>query len=369
MDFIDEIRNLAERALDLKNDLNTEEATKNALIMPFIRILGYDVFDPREVIPEFTADVGIKKGEKVDYAIISDGTPVVLFECKSCNTNLKNAHANQLYRYFSAVEARFGVLTNGIEYQFFTDLDSANKMDQKPFLEFNLLRIKESLVSELKKFSKGQFDVENILSTASELKYTREIKRVIAAEYENPSEDFVRFCIGEIYAGVKTQSVIEQFTTITKRAFHQFLNDSINDRLKSALSEDTAPEHAVELVESDHPSPEAESAATEEQEEETIIETTEEELRAFYIIKSILHGIIPLERVAMRDRISYCGILLDDNNRKPICRLHFNTSQKYLGVFDAERAEERIPIDCVDDIFQHAKKIKRVVPFYDTDSE
>jgi hypothetical protein len=125
--------------------IQTEEATKNAFILPFIGILGYDVFDPSEVVPEFTADVGTKKGEKVDYAIIRDKKVIMLFECKACDANLDESHASQLYRYFSVTESRIGVLTNGILYRFYTDLEEPNKMDSKPFMELNIIEIQEPL--------------------------------------------------------------------------------------------------------------------------------------------------------------------------------------------------------------------------------
>ena len=360
MDFIDQIRELSERALDLKEVLETEEATKNALIMPFIRLLGYDVFDPREVVPEYTADVGIKKGEKVDYAICKDGSPAILFECKAAGVNLDGSHTNQLYRYFSAVQAaRFGVLTNGIAYRFFSDIEAENRMDDKPFLELNLLDIRESLVNELKKFSKESFDVDNILSTASELKYTREIKHILAAEYELPTEDFVRFCIANVYSRPKTQTVIEQFAHITKRAFHQFVNDHLNERLKSALGGEVAPVSTLDSGQSNAVQDD------EDREGDEKIVTTEEEWEAFFAVKSILYGMVDLSRVTMRDRIRYCGILLDDNNRKPICRLHFNGTKKYLGTFDADKKETRIPIDSVNDIYQYADQLKFTCQTYD----
>ena len=354
MDFIDEVRNLAEKALDLYGVIETEEATKNALVMPFISLLRYDVFDPREVVPEYTADVGIKKGEKVDYAILKDNSPAILFECKASNVDLDDSHINQLYRYFSAVQsARFGVLTNGIVYRFFSDIEADNRMDAKPFFELNLLNIRESLVVELKKFTKENFDIENILSTASELKYTREIRSILSAEYESPTENFVRFCIGGVYSGMKTQSVIEQFADITKRAFHQFVNDQINERLKSALAGEDGDEVS-----------EADPVQSDDEEENALIVTTEEEWEAFFAVKSILYDTIDLSRIAMRDRISYCGILLDDNNRKPICRLHFNGSQKYLGVFDEKKKETREPIDSINDIYQYASQLKSICHVY-----
>lgn len=138
MVFNDRIRELSGQVQKQLPHIQTEEATKNALIMPFITALGYNVFNPTEVTPELHADVGIKKGEKVDYAILQDGKPIILFECKWHGADLNKDHASQLYRYFSVTDARFGVLTNGVQYRFYTDLDAANKMDAKPFFEFDL---------------------------------------------------------------------------------------------------------------------------------------------------------------------------------------------------------------------------------------
>ena len=191
MDSGDEIKALAENS-KISENICTEEATKNALIMPFLNILGYNVFDPTEVVPEFTADHGTKKGEKVDYAIIKDGKPSILIECKCIDSNLNNEQASQLFRYFSVTDAKVGVLTNGIIYRFFSDLDSPNKMDDKPFLEINLLEIKEPHIGEIKRFTKGSFDPDGLASAATELKYVKEIKQILAEELTNPSEEFVK---------------------------------------------------------------------------------------------------------------------------------------------------------------------------------
>lgn len=149
MDFIDQLKQFASRVENLKDQIATEEATKTSLILPFFQLLGYDIFDPTEFVPEFTADVGIKKGEKVDYAIFQNGIPIILIEAKWCGENL-DKHSSQLFRYFGTSKAKFGILTNGLIYKFFTDLEEPNKMDEKPFMELNLLDIKESLVPELK---------------------------------------------------------------------------------------------------------------------------------------------------------------------------------------------------------------------------
>ena len=153
MDFNEQIKQLSKRISTLKNSVVTEEATKTSFIMPFFQILGYDVFNPTEFFPEYVADVGIKKGEKVDYAIIIDGKPCIFVECKSCNEDL-DKHASQLFRYFAAAPVKFGILTNGIVYRFYTDLEKDNIMDLEPFVEVNLENINESGIKALMKFRK-----------------------------------------------------------------------------------------------------------------------------------------------------------------------------------------------------------------------
>ena len=237
IDLIDRLREMSNRVRQRVDNVKSEEATKTALVMPFINhVLGYNVFDPSEVVPEFVADVGTKKGEKVDYAIFSDGEPIMLFECKNYGVDLGREPASQLYRYFSVAAARFGVLTDGVVYRFYSDIDEQNKMDARPFLEINMLDIDAVDVHELKRFTKASFDLGQILNTAKDLKYTREVLRLLAAEWDNPSEALVRHFASQVYNGVKTKAVIEQFTRATKKALHQFVAKRISDRLKSALA-------------------------------------------------------------------------------------------------------------------------------------
>ncbi|MBC2734067.1 MAG: restriction endonuclease [Desulfobacteraceae bacterium] len=354
MDFIDKVQEIAQRIPKTLDHIQTEEATKSAFVMPFIQALGYDVFNPLEVVPEFVADHGTKKGEKVDYAIKKDDSMVMLIECKWCGANLQGCHASQLYRYFSVTEARFGILTNGIYYQFFSDLDEPNKMDSKPFFEFDMLDFDEQRVEELKKFTKTTFDLENILTTASDLKYTNAIKKVFREELDSPSNDFVRFFTAKVYSGRLYQQVIDQFTPIVKKALSQSLRERVNERIQTALNADQEePQEIVQASETEVPDEAAKDG----------VKTTEEELESFNIVKAIVREVVDVKRVAMRDTKSYCGILLDDNNRKPICRLHFNTIQKYLGIIK-NKNEERIPIDGVDDLFKHADSLKATVTEY-----
>ena len=361
MDLIDRLKELSVRVSKLLGHLETEEATKTALVMPFINALGYNVFDPTEVVPEFTADVGTKKGEKVDYAILSDGKPIILFECKPAGTDLDKEHASQLYRYFSVTDAQLSVLTNGVIYHFFSDLEEPNKMDSRPFLEFDLLDVNERVVEELKKFTKERFDIESILSTASDLKYTKGIKRILGEQWMNPSEDFVRLLATRVYSGRMTHTVKDQFTQIAKRAFHEFVNDRINERLMSAL-EGSAAEDSRE------DSDEKEKKEVSEDPTSRII-TTEEEIEGFYVVKSIVSEIIDANRVFMRDTIRYCGILLDDTNRKPICRLWFNNSEdKQLGILDGDKQEIKHSVSNANDLYKFAEQLKEGVLRYDADT-
>ncbi len=353
MDFIDEVRSLAARVAAAKDMLQTEEATKNAMVMPFIHMLGYNVFDPLEVTPELVADVGTKKGEKVDYAILKDGKPIMLFECKKCGGDLHINHASQLFRYFHVTEARFGVLTNGLVYRFFTDLEKPNKMDDKPFFEFNILDFRDQDVDELKKFAKTAFDVENILTTANHLKYTRAIKNTLNEWMINPPEDFARLVSAEFLAGKQFRNAVkDQFTMITKHAFQQLVRDKINERLKGAMS----PE----------PSLSPEVAMSEPQQEVQSVPTPSAlEMEAYQIVKAILRPVVKPDMVAIRDAASYCAILFDDNNRKPICRLRFNNENRlYIGLFDENKEEERIPLGSLDDIFDLGDRLKATVASY-----
>lgn len=362
MDLIDRLRELSVRIPKQLEHIQTEEATKNALVMPFIAALGYNVFDPTEVTPELNADVGIKKGEKVDYAILREGKPIILFECKHHAADLSKTHASQLYRYFSVTEARFGVLTNGLSYWFYTDLEAANKMDSKPFFEFNMLDFKEAAVDELKKFSKSSFDLNNIMTTASELKYTREIRRILLEQMQSPSDELVKIILGKVYTGRVTQLVREQFAQFIRQAFAQVVNDQINERLKSALSTVVTP--AAQTAEAPAGNGTAPGAKNEEPAaKQDAIVTTVEEMEAFYTVKAILRDAVATKRIVMRDVQSYAGILLDDSNRKPICRLHFNRAQKYVGFFTGEK-EERVPIGDVDELYKFSDRLHATVRQY-----
>ena len=360
MEFFEKLNSLSAKIRQQAAAIKTEEATKNAFVMPFINtVLGYDVFDPREVTPEFVCDVGTKKGEKIDYAILKDGEVQILIECKKIGEPLNVNHASQLFRYFHVTNARISILTNGQVYKFFTDLDAPNKMDEKPFLELDLLDIDEHAVPELIKLTKSAFDVESIVNSAGELKYVSQIKKEIASQFSKPDDDFVKFFASRVYEGMITQKVREQFAELTRKAVAQFLSDQVNDRLKSAMSGALQPSYsATAPASSEAPAEQLDAPAGDK------VMTTLEELEGYHIVKAIVRSVVDAKRIIQRDTQSYFGILLDDNNRKPICRLHFNRMQKYIGIFDQEKTETRHPISSLDEIYDFADQLKTTTGFY-----
>jgi len=345
-----QLKALADKIILLKDKIETEESTKHAFVLPFINILGYDTFNPTEVVPEFTADLGLKKGEKVDYAIFQDGEPILIIECKSWKEKL-TIHNSQLFRYFHVTKTRFALLTNGITYQFFTDLDEKNKMDEKPFLEFDITNLKDNVISEIVKFHKSNFDVNKIVNNASLLKYTTEIKKQIDNELQNPSNEFVKLFANKVYPGRLTEKVVDEFKELVQKGFNQFISEKINDRLNAAINKETQKqkEEAEEVIIID----------------ENKIFTSEEEMEGYRIVIAILRRKIPTKRIVSRDTQSYFGVLLDDNNRKPICRLHLNGGKKYIGLFNDNKNEIRQAIQTVDDIYLFERELLETLDAYE----
>ncbi|MBK3745842.1 restriction endonuclease [Paraburkholderia aspalathi] len=342
MSTIDEsLRAISERVKTHSSTMATEEAVKTAVVLPFLRALGYDVFDPNEIVPEFTADAVGKKGEKVDYAVKVEGDIRILIECKPISTVLEKKHLDQLYRYFSVTNAKFAILTNGRTFNFYTDLESPNRLDVRPFFVFDISDYNSAILSELKKFEKSAFDVNTILATAERLKYTSGIKQTITKLIEEPTEEFVRLVSANVYEGRLTAPVREMLTDVTRNAFREVIMDSVKSRLTNALA---GTEQAIEKIE-------------EVPVDDSDIVTTDEEIEGYMIVKAIVREVVTATRVAIRDAKSYCAVLLDDNNRKPLARLHFNRTIKYIGLFDGD-VEERIVIETLDEIYQHAERLK-----------
>jgi hypothetical protein len=184
-------------------------------------------------------------------------------------------------------------------------------MDHRPFLDFEITSIDDATIEELHKFHHENFDEERIRSAAVELKYLRGIKRKLEEEWMNPSEEFVKLCILAVYDGRLTQATKDQFTPLVRQAFHGFISSYVNRRLNAALR---ASDSSVSIT------PDSTESVEPQEESRSEIETTDEEIEGFMIVKAICREVVGASRIIMRDTLSYCGVLLDDNNRKPICR-------------------------------------------------
>ena len=359
MDFIDELTHLSNRIKRDKDLIQTEEATKTAFVLPFIGILEYEIFNPAEVEPEFTADVADLKGEKVDYAIYKgDQQVIMLIECKKCGEDLsKIDYWKQLARYFAHVDAQFAVLTDGILYQFYTHLEKEHVLDKKPFLEFNMLDIQEPLVNELKRFTKSKFDSEHIIEIAEILQYKNGIKEFMEKQLKAPSEDFVKYVLSSIYKGARTGSVVKRFTGIIKDALDEFLEERIQQRLKvAAIKEEEPAEPPDEDKESDEDAPEVLQG----------IEIIPDELEGFGIITVILSDVVAPQRIVHQDFKGFMSVRLDGDPKKQICRFYFNTSIKKLGIFDEEGNMEKVKLEEIPDIHNYAEHLKATTQRYDT---
>jgi hypothetical protein len=367
MDFKDQILQLSDRIKKQKDSISTEEATKNAFIMPLIASLGYDVFNPFEVVPEMDCDLIRKKGEKIDYAIMKDENPILLIECKHCKQDL-NLHDTQLQKYFVASKSRFGVLTNGIEYRFYTDLEKVNIMDERPFLVVNMLDLSDADIEQLKKFHKSYYNEDNVLSTANELKYTTEIKEIFNKEIQSPTSDFVRFFAKQIYTtGQITQKVVEMFTPLVKKSMSIVINDIIAERLNTAMKNDEQVEDTTNLSSNlaNPPKENAESKLPEGivyMDKEAGIVTTQEEMDAYNIVRSILRRNVDASRITYKDYKSYFVISLDNSQWYWICRISIGTRKKQIGIpVDKYKNCEWIQIDCIDDIFKYADRLEETL--------
>ncbi|MGN7987566.1 type I restriction endonuclease [Pedobacter sp. 22226] len=354
MDLKLKLEQLHQRVVGLKDQINTEEATKNAFVMPFIQILGYDIFNPTEVIPEHICDIGTKKGEKVDYVIRKNDQPILIFECKHWKESA-DAHNSQLHRYYHVSKARFGVLTNGTVYNFYADLEKPNIMDEKPFLTIDIEDLKDNAIKILESFTKNEYNLETILDSAEGLKYIKAIRKEFEKEIDNPSDEIVKLLVNRFFDKPLTANRMIAFKEYAKKALTISINESISDRLKSALNIN----EKIEIKDE-----EKVISVTEDPEASKIV-TTEEELEAFQIVKAILREKIPSARIAARDTQSYFGVLLDDNNRKPICRFHFNTANKYLETFhNGKDAGEKKQLFNLDELYDYRDRLHQTIANY-----
>lgn len=339
----EELKNFSKRALELKEHITTEEATKMSLVAPFFQILGYDIFNPSEFCPEFTADVGIKKGEKVDYAILINGTPIILIEVKSINKNL-DRHSSQLFRYYSATNARFAILTNGLTYRFYTDLNEKNKMDTDPFYEFNLLSLSPDDYIEIPKFSKECFNEESIFDNASILMYSNQFMDYMHEQLSCPNDEFVRFFLKNAYQGVKTQNVIDKFRPILRKSLNDYIDKIVKEKMTSLVNTSSYISAGNQETEKSLPS--------------------SEELEFYKLIQNMLKDLVETFDITYKKTESYFAILYKNNVRKWLIRITITNSQITIIVPDENKNEIRFKINSLSDVNLYKQYVENALSMY-----
>lgn len=344
MNFDEKLQEYITRIKNLKSKIKTEEATKTSMIMPFFNLLGYDVFNPLEFVPEFTADVGIKKGEKVDYAIMDKkNNPIILIEAKCCGENL-NKHGSQLFRYFTVTSAKFAILTNGLIYQFYTDLDEQNKMDKNPFLVINLLSMKENSIADLQKFQKSEFKINEIIAKATELKYNNQIKQFLSKQFTNPDDNFVTYVISDFYNGRKTQRVIDDFRPLVKKAFSQLIIEKTNERLQNAISNET------EVVTPKNKNSKTSKVENSKAEKENLM-SIDKNLESFFIVKSIIFDLLCGKALSYENSGEIFVIFIDNSPEKWICKINFVEGRIFINFSSNDKEFSSRQIRSQEDIY------------------
>ena len=364
MDFKDTIQQIVEKIAKQKDSIATEEATKTSFVMPVIAALGYDVFNPFEVVPEMDCDLVKRKGEKIDYAIMKDENPILLIECKHCKQNL-NLHDTQLQRYFVASKARFGVLTNGIEYRFYTDLEKVNIMDEKPFLVVNMLDLSDNDIEQLKKFHKSYYNEQDILSTAQELQITIQVKEMLNRNFQMPDDEFTRYFVRNLNDGKYTAKLVDQYRPIVKKSIASVINDIISDRLNVAMKNENKEEKQMpQGGENENQQP---NEMNEEklpdgvvfQDREKGIVATQEEIDAYNIVRSILRQYVDVSRIQYNDYKTYFSVNIDGSTWWWICRIYIGKRSKKICLpKDNYKTNQWIDIETIDDIFNYADGLK-----------
>lgn len=338
MDFQEELKSFASKIESLKDHIHTEEATKTSIILPLFHLLGYDIFNPAEFCPEFIADVGIKKGEKVDYAILNNGSPMILIEVKCLNQKL-DKHDSQLFRYFATTNAKFAILTNGLQYRFYTDLKEPNKMDKDPFFQFDFSDLTSDKIATLEQFTKKNFNVKSIVESASLMQYASYFKSIFAEQLSNPSDDFIKLFLKGIFPGTKTQAVIEKFRPILKDSLNQYIDELSTQKILNESQSATVFPAQDEIF---HPN------------------LSSSQLEFYRIIKEILSKDAAENDITFKITETYLAILYRGNSRKWICRYMENSSQTLLILPDENKKELRYRLNNLEDIKNYSSNISEI---------
>lgn len=318
-----------------------EESIKTSIILPFLSKLGYDVFDPKIIIPEYTADQSTKNGEKVDYCVNDiDFNPVCIIECKKRNEDL-NLHNTQLERYFCFVNCKIAVLTNGESFMFYTDYENRNLMDKIPFLELDINNPTNEALEFLNLLNRDSYNKAMVYKTAKKYYKDRENKRLLYSMLDNMDTDFCMFLS-------------------SKFSIYQSEED-----IKSLFS-DNISSYVIERY--DKIKKERENIIVDSNKQKGIV-TTNEEINSFNRIVDILkYHSLDYNKVSYKDVKSYFAVLYSNNTRKPICRFYLDGKIKYIGVFDDFKNEVKYVIKNNEDILMFTHRITETFKIYNNEN-
>jgi predicted type IV restriction endonuclease len=332
--FADSVRTLSNQIEERRKHVATEEAVKQALILPFIGLLGFDIYNPAELIPEYKAGWA-KVTEKVDYCVQIHGKPILFFEAKGPSEMLVSYDA-QLAKYFNSTpEIKFAIITNGVEYRFFTDLQEPNILDKKPFFEFDFSSFTDADLDVLERFRKDVFNAENLVGYAEDLVFQGALKGWFKKLLREPSDEFISFAVKD--AGVTetrvTQKVIDRFRPLVK--------DSISAAVLEIVQQSLTPQAA-----SLEPAiPAQEEIVAPIATEVSRVVTTEEEMQAFGIIRDAVAATVPdTDAIKYNDTASYFAVQYNVTTRWFV-RLWIQDRETKMAVvrISTDRARELVP--------------------------
>lgn len=308
MDFRERLLRHVEHVKTVGVHCDSEETTKQALILPVLDILGFSPYDPTKVKAEYGADVpGVKSTERVDYALFCGGVPVMFVEAKGYRENLTN-HAPQLARYFNATpEVTIAAITNGKEWRFFTDLNDKNVMDKEPFLTVDFFNLLPSDPEQFSRFRHDQFQPEALRTLAEESVFLSAFKKTVKQSVLDCDADFVRYIVAKsTIQRTLTAKFLECVTPIVKQAVAQSMSDMVVNSLSTPHSEPTA-QNTDEPITTDGDIVDPNNPK---------IITTPAERKFFALVQELL----PDEPLAAKDTESYFTVLYQNKVNRWLVR-------------------------------------------------
>lgn len=326
---LDEIRT---RLAKFGDHLDNEETTKDVLIRPMIQALGYDTSDPTQVKAEYSVNLPKGGRGRADYVIVHDGKPAIVMECKALGVPLDHKIQQQMLKYARALGAFAGIVTDGDWYLCFANVDDGDTIDNRCYHALALSDTQDDDERALELLSKASLFRKQLREQAGALMSAIDQEESLSQVLNDP------LLLQEIYrlGGIEDESQREKESAATIDSLQIMIQREV-ERVASGDLENPG------------------------------VVTTNDEVDAYLLCKGMLHGVVDADRIAFRDSKTYASVFIDDNNRKPICRFHFNGRLKQVGTFDSDKQETRHAIEDLDDILKLAPKLRRTARQYADD--